>query len=67
VKKVPTEIFDQDEFVQLSSRADYCTMKRLKRSVKVKLRTKGKMFTLKLKTSDADEIVKKLKCDILEA
>jgi large subunit ribosomal protein L38e len=67
VKKVPTEIFNQEEFIQLSSSADYCTMKRSKRSVKLKLRTKRKMFTLKLKTADADEIVKKLKCDILEA
>ena len=66
VERVPEEIFDVDKFVQLSGRAEYCTVKRLKKAVKLKLRTPGKLFTLKVNPVKAEEIVKKLRCEVLE-
>lgn len=63
---MPEEIFDVERFVQLSERAEYCAVKRLKRVVKLKLRTPGKLFTLKVNPTEAEGVVKKLRCEILE-
>jgi len=65
-KCMPEEVFDIDKFVQISERADYCNIKRLKRIVKLKLRTSKKLFTLKVDPTKAEEIVKKLRCEIRE-
>jgi len=66
VLKMPEEVFDLDEFVKLSQRAKYCAVKRSEKSVKLKLRTPKTLFTLKVNPLDADEVVKKLKCEIRE-
>ncbi|MFQ5999926.1 MAG: hypothetical protein ACE5J6_04030 [Candidatus Bathyarchaeia archaeon] len=66
VKCMPEEVFDIDKFVQISERAEYCNIKRLKRMVKLKLRTSKKLFTLKVDPMKAEEIVKKLRCEIRE-
>jgi len=63
---MPEEVFDVDKFVEISERADYCNIKRLKRIVKLKLRTPRKVFTLKVEPTKAEEIVKKLRCEIRE-
>ena len=63
---MPEEIFDVDEFVSLSRRAEHCTVKRLKKVVKLKLRTPRKLFTLKADQAEAEGIVKKLQCEIIE-
>jgi hypothetical protein len=63
---VPVEIFDIDEFIQIAERAEYCNIKRLEREVKLKLRTPRKLFTLKVNPTKAEEIVKKLRCEIRE-
>lgn len=63
---MPEEVFDIDKFVQISERAEYCNIKRLKRMVKLKLRTSKKLFTLKVDPMKAEEIVKKLRCEIRE-
>jgi len=63
---MPEEVFDVDKFVEISERADYCNIKRLKRMVKLKLRTPRKVFTLKVEPTKAEEIVKKLRCEIRE-
>ena len=65
-KKVPVEIFDVDEFIEIAERAEYCNIKRLERVVKLKLRTPRKLFTLKVNPTKAEEIVKKLRCEIRE-
>ena len=64
---MPGEIFDVDKFVEISERAEYCAIKRLKNVVKLKLRTPEKLYTLKSDPSKAEEIVKKLRCKIVEA
>jgi len=63
---MPEEIFDVDKFIEISERAEYCNIKRLKQAVKLKLRTPKKLITLKVDPSKAEEIVKKLRCEIRE-
>ena len=63
---MPTEIFDAEKFVQISERAEYCAIKRLEKTVKLKLRTSRQLYTLKVEPSKAEEIIKKLRCEIRE-
>jgi len=66
VKPTPSEIFDSEKFVEISGRAEYCAVKRLKDVVKLKLRTSKKLYTLKAEPATAEEIIKKLQCEIRE-
>lgn len=63
---MPVEIFDADKFIKIAERAEYCNIKRLERVVKLKLRTSSKLFTFKVNPTKAEEIVKKLQCEIRE-
>jgi hypothetical protein len=63
---MPEEILDAEKFVQVSEHAAYCNIKRLKRVVKLKLRTPKKLYTLKIDPTKAEEIIKKLHCEIRE-
>lgn len=63
---MPAEILDVEKFVAMSAKAKYCTVKRLKEVVKLKLRTPSKLYTLKVESLKAEEIIKKLKCEIRE-
>jgi len=63
---MPSEIFDSEKFVELSGRAEYCAVKRLKDVVKLKLRTPKKLYTLKVEPAKAEEVMKKLQCEIRE-
>jgi hypothetical protein len=44
---MPAEIEDTDEFIRISERATYCAIKRLSKTVKLKLRTPKLLYTLK--------------------
>ena len=63
---MPEEIFDENLFIQLSGQAEYCAVKRLKRVVKLKLRSPKRLFTFKADSEKADGIIKKLRCKIVE-
>lgn len=63
---MPAEIFDQDRFIEISERAEYCAVKRLKDVVKLKLRTARRLYTLKVEPVKAEELIKKLQCEIRE-
>lgn len=63
---MPAEISDVERFVALSAKARQCSVKRLKDKVKLKLRTSNQLYTLKVEPLKADEIIKKLKCEIEE-
>jgi hypothetical protein len=63
---MPAEIFDVEKFVEMSGNAKYCSVKRLKGVVKLKLRTPNKLYTLKVEPLNAEETIKKLKCEIQE-
>jgi len=66
VKSMPSEIFDSEKFVEISGRAEYCAVKRLKDVVKLKLRTPKRLYTLKVEPAKAEEVMKKLQCEIRE-
>jgi ferritin-like protein len=63
---MPAEITDVDKFVEISGRANFCAVKRLKEVVKLKLRTPSRLYTLKSEPINAEEIIKKLQCEIRE-
>lgn len=63
---MPAEIFDVDKFIEIAGRAEYCNIKRLDRVVKLKLRTPKSLYTLKVNPTKAEEIIKKLQCEIRE-
>lgn len=63
---MPKEIKDVEGFIEISDRAHYCDIKRVSRIVKLKLRTPGRLYTLKVDPDKAEEIVKKLRCEIRE-
>jgi ferritin-like protein len=63
---MPAELSDVDEFVALSAKAKHCNVKRLKDVVKLKLRTPSRLYTLKVEPLKAEELIKKLKCEIKE-
>jgi len=63
---MPAEIFDSSRFVEISERAEYCAVKRLKDVVKLKLRTASRLYTLKVEPAEAEELIKKLQCEIRE-
>jgi hypothetical protein len=63
---MPSEILDVEKFVTMSERADYCFVKRLKDVVKLKLRTARQLYTLKVEPPKAEEIIKRLQCEIRE-
>jgi len=63
---MPTEIFDVEKFIELSERARYCAIKRLRDVVKLKLRTPKMLYTLKVDPTKAEEIIKRVRCEIRE-
>ncbi|RJS79367.1 50S ribosomal protein L38e [Candidatus Bathyarchaeota archaeon] len=63
---MPAEIFDVEKFVEISERADFCIVKRLKEVVKLKLRTPKRLYTLKVDPVKAEEIIKRLGCEVRE-
>lgn len=65
-KCMPSEIFEMERFVTMSARAKYCSVKRLKDVVKLKLRMPGNLYTLKVPVGKVDEVIKKLQCEIQE-
>ncbi|MCW4005117.1 MAG: 50S ribosomal protein L38e [Candidatus Bathyarchaeota archaeon] len=63
---MPAEMFDAEKFVDMSAKAKFCAVKRLKTNVKLKLRMPSRLYTLKVENSKAEETIKKLKCEIKE-
>jgi ferritin-like protein len=63
---MPSEITDIDKFVAMSAKAKKCRVKRLKDTVKLKLRMPSNLYTLKIEPMRADEIIKRLQCEIQE-
>ncbi len=63
---MPSEIAKLEEFVQLSETALECRVKRAKDLVKLKLRTPHQLYTFKTKVDRADDVIRRLKCEIVE-
>lgn len=63
---LPAEIKDADRFLTLSETATECRVKRTEDTVKLKLRTPKMLYTIKLDPATAEDLLKKLKCEIRE-
>ncbi len=59
---MPKEITNPDEFEKLSARASECRVKRLGDVTKLKLRTAGNLYTIKLEAKAADDLLAKITC-----
>jgi large subunit ribosomal protein L38e len=64
---LPREIADADEFVKMSEKAVECRVKRSKDIVKLKLRTPRQLYTIKVDPTKATELLKLVKCEVIEA
>jgi large subunit ribosomal protein L38e len=63
---LPKEIFDTEEFLALADKATECRVKRLGEVTKIKLRTKRYLYTIKLTSEEAEELIGKINCPINE-
>lgn len=63
---MPAEILDVDLFMKLSEEAESCRVVRHRDEVKLKLRTSKKLYTMKMESSRAEELLKNLKCRVVE-
>ena len=63
---MPKELKSKEEFDKLLESATEVRVSRLGDSAKVKLRTKGFLYTFKTSSEDADAIVKGTKTPIVE-
>lgn len=64
---MPMEVFDPEEFIRISERALYCLVKRSGDIVKLKLRTPSRLYTLKVRPEEAEDIIRRLRCEVTEA
>jgi hypothetical protein len=64
---MPSTIADTEEFVRISERAIECRVKRLKDVVKLKLRTPRQLYTIQVTPDKAAELVKQIRCQVIEA
>ena len=64
---MPAEVTDAEEFVRISERAVECRVKRLKDVVKLKIRTPRELYTIKVDPEKAAEMLKQIRCEVIEA
>jgi hypothetical protein len=60
------EVYDVDEFVELSGKASECRIKRNPDDVKLKLRTTRSLYTLKLEPGEESGVISRLSCPTVE-
>ncbi|MBN2155798.1 MAG: hypothetical protein JW776_07125 [Candidatus Lokiarchaeota archaeon] len=63
---MPTEITKEEEFLDISKRAQSCRVKRSGDVVKLKLRTPTTLYIFKTTPEKADMLTKRLNIDIIE-
>jgi large subunit ribosomal protein L38e len=66
-RPMPAQLTDTEEFVRVSERAVECRVKRLKDVVKLKLRTPKELYTIKVDPEKAAEMLKQIRCEVIEA
>ena len=66
VNPMPSEITDEESFVKLSESAVECRVRRAGDQVKLKLRTPRNLYTMKVASSRAEDVIKRLVCEIVE-
>mgnify|MGYP001148763174 CR=1 FL=1 len=63
---MPAEIMDVDLFMKLAEKAEICRVVRHGDEVKLKLRTPQRLYTMKVVSPRADELLKNLKCKVVD-
>ena len=63
---MPQEIFNTEKFLEVSQQAEECRIKRLRDTVKLKLRTSRQLYTIKLPKAEAEALLGKIKCEKIE-
>lgn len=63
---MPREIFDEEQFIDLSERSFHCRVKRLRDEVKLKLRTKKVLYTYKTTPQRAEALLRQISCEVIE-
>ena len=63
---MPSEITDEEKFVELSCQAIECRIKHKQDHIKFKLRTKKRLYTFKASPERADELKKQIQCEVFD-
>ncbi len=63
---LPREITTEEEFLRIAKTAEECRVKKSGDVVKLKLRTKGTLYTFKTNPNKADELQGKIDCSIVD-
>jgi hypothetical protein len=63
---VPSEVAEREHFMKLSEKAAHCRVVRQGDEVKLKLRTPRRLYTMRLDASEAEVVLKELKCKVFE-
>ena len=64
---MPAQVADTEEFLRISERSSECRVKRLRDVVKLKLRTPTELYTIKVDPDKAAEMLKQIRCEVIEA
>jgi len=59
---MPKEIINAEEFLKLAEKATECRIKKLGDQTKLKIRTASTLYTIKLESKAAEEILGKISC-----
>ena len=64
---MPKQIHDIERFLEMTEDATECRVKRSSEKVKLKLRTTKYLYTLILEPQKAEEVIQRVKCQVVEA
>jgi hypothetical protein len=64
---MPKQILDVEKFLEMTEGAVECRVKRASDQVKLKLRTTRYLYTLVVPPQEAEEILQRVKCEVVEA
>ena len=64
---MPKQIYDVEKFLEMTEDAQECRVKRGSGEVKLKLRTAKYLYTIILEPQQAEEVLTRVKCQIVEA
>lgn len=63
---MPQEIFDPEKFLEIAARASEIRVRRQEDTVKLKLRTKSKLYTYKTSPEEANVILQRLSIPVVD-
>jgi hypothetical protein len=64
---MPKQIHDIEKFLEMTEDAEECRVKRGTDHVKLKLRTRRYLYTLVIEPREAESVIQRIKCQVVEA